>query len=142
MDKKQKFVLLSSKITDSYQKSIRFGDFTQKNGTRQQPGCLEIIEIHQIKETLQTINPIDIRIFFNEIEVMNEDRKLELIRDLIIIEQTHKSSTVLASVNESKLKILMAEQVIQDNTKALWNFHIGNNLSIDKYKKIKELLAK
>lgn len=125
---------------NGYQRIIQFYDFTALDGTYLTPFSMTFTIAKKLQKAIAESAPIDLRIYNNGLEIMNDADKIRLLQDLVLFEVRTMTDRIAIPVPSTKTKVIEEEEKLKAKLSAVWNYKIAHGLPIKKYEALKELL--
>ena len=142
LHKSKSHCLSSYQNYSTYAKLIYFNDFI-KDGVSSgyAPFPMSINSIVELQKLIANSAPIDLRIYLNSVEVMNDADKAALLSDLVVIENKTFSRSIISPMTPANVKTLIDKEAIRTKMSVLWNSKLNTDLPITKFKQLKALLG-
>lgn len=142
LDKDCNYYLQAWYDNGEFQKQLNLNSIHEDQKEYIRPHCLTIEQLISLKKIIKTIAPIDIRIFKDGQEIVEDNQKSNIINSLIIFEYKMESSSVLKPLTERAIKTAREESKVRSQLTNMVNSvarGIGG-ISVSKCKKIKSVL--
>lgn len=142
-DKNEKHYLIEREYESVFIRRLKFASFNKDAPHQCKPTGMSLECALQLQESVKASAPIDIRVWMNAIEVVNNAEKLAIFNDLVLMEIATNASTTLNPVSAKTMKSIKEETAIRQKTQLLLNSRLFNlsTLSLNECKKLQTVLT-